>query len=160
MTKPLFLEILIRKNGQEKWVDSRKVFKYLLEDYSKISYEGKVIDPYNTRIKKFYSNIPQELLDTWTQAYPNVDIQIQLKSCQAWLLSNTNKAKKDFKRFTNNWLSRAMQNGGIIPVQLDHKVEKQIEEQKEYMKQAEEGCATPEEIQAIIKQTKEKMANK
>ena len=50
-------------------MDSRKLFKYLLEDYSKVDYKGKLIDPYNTRIKKFYSNIPQELLDTWKKAY-------------------------------------------------------------------------------------------
>ncbi len=63
-------------------------------------------------------------------------------------------------KFTNNWLSKAMQNGGQIPVQLDHKIEKQIEKQKEYMVQASENCASPEEIQEIIRQTKEKMANK
>ncbi len=63
-------------------------------------------------------------------------------------------------KFTNNWLSKAMQNGGQIPVQLDHKIEKQIEKQKEYMNQAAENCASPEEVQEIIRQTKEKMANK
>ena len=157
---PLFFEILIRKDGAEKWVDSRKLFKYLLEDYSKVNYKGKVIDPYNARIKKFYSNIPQELLDTWAKAYPNVDISQQLLKIESWLLSNTNKAKKDFKRFSNIWLAKAMESGGNVPVQVDDRIEKEIKKHKEYMEKAEEVAATTDEIQEIIRQTKNKMANK
>ncbi len=157
---PLFFEILIRKNGQEKWVDSRKFFDYMLKEYSKVSYSNKLADPYNDRVNKFYSNIPQHVVNAWKEAYPNVNIDQECSKAKAWLLSNTSKAKKDFMKFTNNWLSKAMQNGGQIPVQLDHKIEKQIEKQKEYMNQAAENCASPEEIQEIIRQTKEKMANK
>ena len=153
----MFFEILVRIDGQEKWVDGKKVFKYLLEDYSKVSYGGKVVDPYNTRIQKFYSDIPQELLDTWKKAYPNVDIQENIKKCEAWLLSNTNKAKKDFKRFTNNWLSRAMENGGNIPVEIDYKIEKQIKKQKEYIKNAEIDSAPQEWVKDLLQKTKRKM---
>ena len=90
----MFFEILVRIDGKEKWVDGRKVFKYLLEDYSKINYGGKKVDPYNTRIKKFYSNIPQELLETWKSAYPNVDINAQVKKCEAWLKQIDQQIKK------------------------------------------------------------------
>ena len=154
----MFFEILVRIDGQEKWVDGKKVFKYLLEDYSKVSYGGKVVDPYNTRIQKFYSNIPQELLDTWSKAYPNCDIPEQLRKCEAWLLSNTNKAKKDFKRFTNNWLSRAMENGGNIPVQVDKQIDRQIKKRNEYIKQAEVASAPQEWVKELLKETKEKMS--
>ena len=154
---PLFFEILIRKDGVEKWVDSRKLFKYLLEDYSKVSYKGKVADPYNARVEKFYSNIPQHLLDSWMKAYPNCNIPEQLRKCEAWLLSNTNKAKKDFKRFTNNWLSRAMENGGNIPVEIDYKIEKQIKKQKEYIKNAEIDSAPQEWVKDLLQKTKRKM---
>ena len=153
----MLFEILFRIDGQEKWVDGKKVFKYLLEDYSKVSYGGKVVDPYNTRIQKFYSNIPQELLDTWSKAYPNCDIPEQLRKCEAWLLSNTNKAKKDFKRFTNNWLSRAMENGGNIPVEIDYKIEKQIKKQKEYIRNAEIDSAPQEWVKDLLQKTKRKM---
>ena len=153
----MFFEILVRIDWQEKWVDGIKVFKYLLEDYSKVSYGGKVVAPYNTRIQKFYSNIPQELLDTWSKAYPNCDIPEQLRKCEAWLLSNTNKAKKDFKRFTNNWLSRAMENGGNIPVEIDYKIEKQIKKQKEYIKNAEIDSAPQEWVKDLLQKTKRKM---
>lgn len=156
----MFFEILVRIDGKEKWVDGRKVFKYLLEDYSKISYGGKTVDPYNTRIKKFYSNIPQELLETWKSAYPNVDINAQVKKCEAWLLCNTNKAKKDFKRFTNNWLSRAMENGGNIPVQVDKQIDRQIKKRNEYLKQAEVDSAPQDWVKELLKETKEKMGKK
>ena len=156
----MFFEILVRIDGKEKWVDGRKVFKYLLEDYSKISYGGKTVDPYNTRIKKFYSNIPQELLETWKSAYPNVDINAQVKKCEAWLLCNTNKAKKDFKRFTNNWLSRAMENGGNIPVQVDKQIDRQIKKRNEYLKQAEVDSAPQDWVKQLLKETKEKMGKK
>ena len=153
----MFFEIQVRVNGERKWVNGHKVFKYLLEEYSKVSYKGKKLDPYNTRIDKFYSNIPQALLDTWEKAYPNVNIQQELIKIKAWLLSNTNKAKKDFKRFTNNWLSRAMENGGNIPVEIDYKIEKQIKKQKEYITNAEIDSAPQEWVKDLLQKTKRKM---
>ena len=157
---PLFLEILIRKNGKEKWVDSRKFFDYMLKEYSKVSYSNKLAEPYNTRVDKFYSNIPQHVVKAWSEAYPNVNIPQETAKARAWLFSNTNKAKKDFMKFTNNWLAKAMQNGGHIPVQVDYKIEQKIKKQKEYMKRAEEVSATSEEIQEIIRKTKENMRKK
>ena len=62
---PMFLEIKIRQNGQEKWVDARKFFDYMIKEYSKVKYSGKKIDPYEDRVNKFYDNIPQNLLDMW-----------------------------------------------------------------------------------------------
>ena len=160
MTKPLFYEIQIRINGQERYVDARKFFKYMFEDYNKVSYSNKLVDPYNTRVDKFYSNIPQHVLKAWREAYPNVNIPQETAKAKAWLLSNTSKAKKDFMKFTNNWLSKAMQNGGQIPVQVDKKIEHQIKKQREYWREAESESASQKEIQEIITQTKEKMANK
>ena len=160
MTKPLFYEIQIRINGQERYVDARKFFKYMFEDYNKVSYSNKLVDPYNTRVDKFYSNIPQHVLKAWREAYPNVNIPQETAKAKAWLLSNTSKAKKDFMKFTNNWLSKAMQNGGQIPVQVDKKIEHQIKKLREYWREAESESASQKEIQEIIRQTKEKMANK
>ena len=160
MTKLLFYEIQIRINGQERYVDARKFFKYMFEDYNKVSYSNKLVDPYNTRVDKFYSNIPQHVLKAWREAYPNVNIPQETAKAKAWLLSNTSKAKKDFMKFTNNWLSKAMQNGGQIPVQVDKKIEHQIKKQREYWREAESESASQKEIQEIIRQTKEKMANK
>ena len=156
----MFLEIKIRKDGEEKWVDARKFFDYMIKEYSKVKYDGKKVSPYEDRVNKFYDNIPQNLLDMWRKAYPNVDIMGELEKSRVWLLSNTNKAKKDFKGFTNRWLGKACQNGGSIPVIMEHKVEKQIKRHKEYMQQAEERSATPEEISEILSEFTNKMESK
>ena len=96
----------------------------------------------------------------WAKAYPNVDIKAEAEKSRAWLLSNTNKAKKDFKGFTNRWLGKACQNGGSIPVQMEHKVERQIKEHREYMERAKVDAPTDEERVRIINEIKEKLSNK
>ena len=157
----LFLEIKIRKDGEEKWADARKFFKYMIEEYSKVNYEGKVVEPYPDRVNKYYSNIPEKLMATWEQAYPNVNIKQELSNMRAWLLSNTNKAKKNFNRFSNQWLARAMQNGGSIEMSFTNKSELVIEKKmKEFRKQQEvaEIDAAPQDwIQDLLKKTKRKM---
>ena len=54
----MFLEIKIRKDGEEKWVNADKFFSYMVERYSKVTYKGKSIDPYPDRVNKFYDDIP------------------------------------------------------------------------------------------------------
>ena len=112
----MFIEILVRVNGEDKYVDSRKFFDYMIKEYSKVKYDGKKISPYEDRVNKFYNDIPRNLIDMWLKAYPNVDVIGECEKSRVWLLSNTNKAKKDFKGFTNRWLGKACQNGGYIPV--------------------------------------------
>ena len=154
---PLFLEIKIRKNGEEKWVDARKFLDYMLKEYSKVSYSNTLALPYNERVNKFYSNIPQHIIDSWTEAYPNVNIKQECSNAKAWLLSNTSKAKKDFSRFTNNWLAKAMQNGGNIPVQVDKQIDRQIEKRNNYLKEAEVDSAPQDWVKELLKETKENM---
>tara|TARA_Y100000593_G_scaffold94221_1_gene192267 strand:- start:1815 stop:2297 length:483 start_codon:yes stop_codon:yes gene_type:complete len=160
----MFLEIKIRKDGEEKWVDAKKFFKYMLEEYSKVTYEGRVVEPYPDRVNKYYDNIPDTLMETWRKAYPNVDIKQELLNMRAWLLSNTNKAKKNFNRFSNQWLARAMQNGGSIGMSFTNKSELVIEKKmKEFRKRqeiAEQDSAPKDWVKDLISQTKRKMQNK
>ena len=156
----MFLEIKIRKDGEEKWVNAHKFFDYMIKEYSKVKYEGKKVDPYPDRVNNFYDNIPKELIDMWAKAYPNVDIKGECEKARVWLLSNTNKAKKDFKGFTNRWLGKACQSGGSIPVQMEHKIERQIKEHREYMERAKVDAPTDEERIRIINEIKEKLSNK
>ena len=153
----LFLEIKIRKNGEEKWVDARKFLDYMLREYSKVSYSNTLALPYNERVNKFYSNIPKHVVEAWKEDYPNVNIEQECSKAKAWLLSNTSKAKKDFMKFTNNWLSKAMQNGGQIPVQVDVKIDKQIKKRNEYIAQAEIDSAPQDWVKELLKETKQKM---
>ena len=156
----MFFEIKIRKDGEEKWVNADKFFDYMIKEYSKVKYEGKKVDPYPDRVNKFYDNIPKELIDMWKKAYPNVDVEAENEKARVWLLSNTNKAKKDFKGFTNRWLGKACQSGGSIPIQMEHTIEKQIVKRKEYVEQATQDSATDEERRQIINETLQKLSNK
>ena len=160
MKNPMFLEIKIRKNGQEQWVDARKFFDYMIKEYSKVKYEGKEVSPYEDRVNKFYDNIPDNLIQMWRKAYPNVDIKGECEKARVWLLSNTNKAKKDFKNFTNRWLGKACQSGGSIPVQVEHSIEKAIIKRKEYVEQATQDSATADERNEIISSVLKKLSNK
>ena len=58
--------------------------------------------------------------------------------------------KKVMRTETDNWYLRW---------KVDY-LEKKIKEQREYMRRSEEESATSEEIQEIIRQTKENMRNK
>ena len=157
----MFFEIKVRVDGEEKWVNGKKMFKYLLEEYSKVNYEGKVVEPYPDRVNKFYDNLPDKLIKMWEKAYPNVDIKAECERARAWLLSNTNKAKKDFKNFTNRWLGKACQNGGQIPVLMsDKKLEKQIAKQKKYEEEAMIESAPHEEWIDFVKNIKTNMGKK
>ena len=156
----MFIEVEVWVNGEKKRVDSRKFFDYMLIEHSKVKYDGKKIDPYPDRVNKFYDNIPKELLDMWAKAYPNVDIAVEKEKARAWLLSNTGKSRKDLKRFTNNWLSSAMQNGGVLPVQVDAKIDKAILKHKAYIKESTQDSATNEEKHKIFEDIIKNLSNK
>ena len=147
----MFHEIKVRIDGQEKWVDSRKWFEHMIKEYSKVSYKGKRVDPYPDRVNKFYDELPKDLIEMFGKAYPNVDIKSECERARMWLLTNTNKAKKDFKGFTNRWLGKACQNGGSVPVAPEKKLDQQIKKHQDYMKQAEVDVASDEERRQILK---------
>ena len=102
------VELYVRVNGKERWADAKKVFEYLYPEQVKIS--GKMPLPYAQRVEKFFDAIDDTIIKVWKEAYPNINIKAELAKAKAWLISSPNNAKKDFKKFVNNWLSRAMQN--------------------------------------------------
>ena len=102
----LRVEIRVRVNGKERWADADKLYEYLYPD--KVDITGKMPDPYPQKVKAFFNSIEEDLIRVWTAAYPNVDVKAELPIIEAWLLTNSNKAKKNFKSFTNNWLSKRM----------------------------------------------------
>tara|TARA_R110001583_G_scaffold59224_1_gene176212 strand:- start:542 stop:979 length:438 start_codon:yes stop_codon:yes gene_type:complete len=102
------VEIFVRVNGKERWADAEKLYEYLYPE--KVDIAGKMPDPYPQKVKAFFNSIDEELIKVWVAAYPNVNVKEELPIVQAWLLTNTNKAKKNFKSFTNNWLSKRMTN--------------------------------------------------
>ena len=102
----LQVEIKVRVNGKEVWKDLEKVMQYVYPD--KVDITGKMPEPYPQKVKAFFNSVEEELIKMWIAAYPNVDVREELPMVEAWLLTNTDKAKKNFKSFTNNWLSKRM----------------------------------------------------
>ena len=102
----LQVEIKVRVNGKERWADAEKLYEYLYPE--KVDITGKMPDPYPQKVKAFFNSIDEELIKMWIAAYPNVDVREEIPMIKAWLLTNTDKARKNFKAFTNNWLSKAM----------------------------------------------------
>ena len=100
------VEIQVRVNGKEVWKDLEKVMQYVYPD--KVDITGKMPEPYPQKVKAFFNSVDEELIKMWIAAYPNVDVREELPMVKAWLLTNTDKPKKNFKSFTNNWLSKRM----------------------------------------------------
>lgn len=50
-------------------------------------------------------------LITWAQAYPAVQIDLELRHMRAWCVSNPQRRKtpRGIRRFINSWLSRAQE---------------------------------------------------
>ena len=56
-----------------------------------------------------------EVKERWGEAYPAVDLDMQLSRMDAWLRANPAKAKRKlWERFVTNWLSRSQDRGGDI----------------------------------------------
>ena len=59
-----------------------------------------------------WENITEKDIVIWEEAYPAVDIKQELLKIKAWLVSNPEKKKKNYKRFINNWLIKVQDKGG------------------------------------------------
>ncbi len=59
-----------------------------------------------------WENITKKDMAIWEEAYPAVDIKQELLKIKAWLVSNPEKKKKNYKRFINNWVVKVQDKGG------------------------------------------------
>ncbi len=62
---------------------------------------------YLQKINDFFNTSDPEWIAQLKPAYPKFDIPTELNKMRAWLISNPENPKKNFKRFAVNWLSRA-----------------------------------------------------
>ena len=79
---------------------------------------------FNNQTFKF-ENIPKEKIEKWKEAFPNCNVDIELKKMEAWLAANPERRKKNYEKFIVNWLGRAKgeengknkgNNGRYIPI--------------------------------------------
>ena len=136
-------KIRILVGGKERWADADKVFAHLYERYTKTIPNGDKPQPYKEKVEHFFVTIDIEWLSSLRKAYPNVDIDTELGKAKMWLLSNA--PKRNLKKFTNNWLAKAMGN-------RENKQTEAVLYEK-YVKPVinEEDVASPEEIKEILR---------
>lgn len=55
-----------------------------------------------------------EDIEKWKLAYPNVNVEVELRAMSVWCDANPGKRKtsRGIKRFITSWLSRAQDQGG------------------------------------------------
>ena len=151
-------KIQIEVDGKKRWADANKVFAHLMQNYMKAELNGKKPEPYTDKVNNFFNQVDDEWLKALRDAYPNVDIDNEIKAAKMWLLSNPNKAKSNFKTYLNNWMAKAMRNGG--------KAEKPVVDgRSQYPKYdvediPEEDLASPEEINELMQGIKDKLRSR
>ena len=133
------------------------------------------IKPYKQKVDEFYDSLDEEFINELKEAYPNVDIDQQLKESRLWLLTNTNKAKKNFQAFITRWMGKQMEhvsynNGPGKSVKkineqeeadLRHQKDMQKEEEyKEYIAKNAANAASPEDISKHIQNFKNRNKEK
>ena len=121
------------------------------------------LKPYDERVKEWFGSIDPEFIEEMKEAYPNVNIDQELINAKMWLLTNTHKAKKYFKRFVNSWMSRQMERGGrpsylttkdeVLAEKTEQLIQKEKKERLERQKEAEKNAASSEEIQSTMNDT-------
>ena len=99
-------KIQVNVGGKIKWADADKVFAHLMERYMKKIPNGEEPQPYKEKVENFFATVDVEWLQALRKAYPNVDIDTELNKAKMWLLSNS--PRRNLKKFTNNWLAKAM----------------------------------------------------
>ena len=146
------VKIAIKKNDNKPHWISLEEFKKLLFD-EEITTKGMPL-AYPEKVKSFFDQVfrTHNILQIWREAYPNVDIESELNLAKAWLLSNTGNAKKDFKKFCNNWLARAMKNPNKTAVVKSRHEKSNEDLYKQKRKWAKEKPASQEEIKDILKE--------
>lgn len=91
-----------------------KLLEELKAKHTKVKKKSKSISPVKDEVIAGYVpctngtyEVTQSNVDTWVQAYPNVDIGAELNKVVAWLDSNPKKTVSGCKKFLNAWLNRA-----------------------------------------------------
>ena len=89
----MFIEVLVRVNGEDKYVDFRKLFDYMIKD----KYDGKKIEPCPDRVTKFkeerdyfdlfWINYPKktskkDAWNFWKKNFGKLPIKVIMEHCK------------------------------------------------------------------------------
>lgn len=65
--------------------------------------------------------IPAAAIAKWREAYPGINVDMEIAKAEAWQIANPNNRKSNYVRFLNGWMSRAQDRapraggGGPLP---------------------------------------------
>ena len=136
-------KLQINVGGKIRWADADKVFAHLMERYMKTIPNGDKPQPYKEKVEHFFATIDAEWLQALRKAYPNVKIDTELDKIKMWLLSN--QPKRNLKKFTNNWLAKAMGQ------KQNKQTEAVVYEKYKAPVINDDDIASPEEIKEMLK---------
>jgi len=57
-----------------------------------------------------FKNIPDSLLEKWSQVAPGIVIPDEIKKAELWIMSNPDKKRSKWTSFLSNWMVRAQNN--------------------------------------------------
>ena len=57
--------------------------------------------------KSVFEGITDKDIELWRKAYPAIDVENEILKAACWLAANPKNAKSNYKKFLNNWFSRA-----------------------------------------------------
>ena len=136
-------KIQIKVSEEIRWADADKVFAHLMERYTKKIPNGEKPQPYKEKVENFFATVDVEWLQALRKAYPNVEIDTELDKAKMWLLSNS--PKRNLKKFTNNWLAKAMGQ------KQNKQTEAVIYEKYKAPVINDDDIASPEEIKELLR---------
>ena len=114
-----------------------------MERYTKTIPNGDKPKPYKEKVENFFATIDGEWLQALRGAYPNVKNDTELDKIKMWLLSN--QPKRNLKKFTNNWLAKAMGQ------KQNKQTEAVIYEKYKAPVISDDDIASPEEIKEMLR---------
>lgn len=101
-----------------------------------------------------FSNIPDAQFQVWLDAYPAVNVQLELQKATAWLMANPKHKKSNYLRFINNWLNRAQDKSRPANGFLSNAERKDIAHKQALASAARElGLIDDEDIAHVSKST-------
>ena len=66
--------------------------------------------------ESLWYGITDEQVSLWEEAYPAVDVELELRQMGEWCKANGARGKKqNWRKFVVNWLKRSQDRGGSIP---------------------------------------------
>ncbi len=62
-----------------------------------------------------FENVTPELVQRWTEAYPAIDVGVEIAKAGEWAAANPKNRKANWQRFLINWFARAQEKARASP---------------------------------------------